>query len=330
MSTSHSMSAHEGQDTGCLKEKCRQESFSPTSQYLLCHCAPHLPDAYNALVIAFLWLEAQTLTSFIFRMASALITMLCASLFSSQPLITTGSEPKMENDETSKVETGGRWFRKQRPRDESQLHRRMSLLSLPFKAHNLRFLNYLPCWQSNERIKIAPTRGLYHVHISPPSEQYLKRLLKTHEGPKLVNRENKDASTHAGNFSTSPVWNSNQKSSTQINGKSIHSSNVAELHRHKLHVCTSHLHAEGQITKDCVDFQLETLTPERMALQKQGSPGHLPCSPHHGLHSKTWGTGKGLSVTRMHYAHACLKLPKNKSKQKICFFKKKKDIKPLE
>lgn len=167
MSTSHSMSAHEGQDTGRLKEKCRQGSFSPTSQYLLCHCAPHLPDAYNALVIAFLWLEAQTLTSFIFRVASALITMLCASLFSSQPLITTGSEPKMENDETSKVETGGRWFRKQRPRDESQLHRRMSLLSLPFKAHNLRFLNYLPCWPSNERIKIAPTRGLYHVHISP-------------------------------------------------------------------------------------------------------------------------------------------------------------------
>lgn len=103
------MSSHAGQDTGRLKEKCRQESFSPASQYLLCHCAPHLPDAYKALVIAFLWLEAQTLTSFIFRMASALITMLCASLFSSQPLITTGPEPKMENDELPRLrrEAGG-------------------------------------------------------------------------------------------------------------------------------------------------------------------------------------------------------------------------------
>lgn len=186
----------------------------------------------------------------------------------------------------------------------------------------IRFLNYLICWSSNERIKIAPIRGLYNVHIFPPSEQYPKELLKTHEGPKLVNRENKDASANAGSFSTNPVWNSNQKSSSQINDKSIHFSNVAQLLCNKLYVCTSHFHADGQIAKDCVDFQLETLIPVRMALQRQGSPCHLPCSPNHGLYSKIWETGKGVSVTRMYYAHACLKLPKNKSKKKVCFKKK--------
>lgn len=87
----------------------------------------------------------------------------------------------------------------------------------------------------------------------------------------------------------------------------------------KLYVCTSHLHADGQIAKDCVDFQLETLIPVRMALPRQDSPCHLPGSPNHGPYSKTWETGKGVSVTRMDYAHACMKLPKNKSKKKVCF-----------
>lgn len=298
------MSSHAGQDTGRLKEKCRQESFSPASRYLLCHCAPHLPDAYKALVIAFLWLEAQTLTSFIFRMASALITMLCASLFSSQPLITTGPEPKTENDELPRLrrEAGGsenRGLGMSHHSIEEWVCRQYHL------RHTVRrFLNYLICWPSNEGIKTAPTRGLSHVHISPPSEHYLKGLLKTHEGPKLVNRENKDASAHAGNFSSSPVWHSNQQSLSQIKDRSIPSSNAAQPHRHRLDVCPSQLHAEGQIAKDRVDVPPETLTPVRMALQKQGSPCHLPYSPSHGLYSKTWGTGKGLSGTRMYYAHA--------------------------
>lgn len=145
----------------------------------------------------------------------------------------------------------------------------------------------------------------------------------------IVNRENTNASVNDGNSSTNPVWNSHQKLSCQINGQSIYFSKVTKLHCNNLCLCTSHFHADGW--PDSQSFCWFPVGNPDTSGNGAGDTGQLlsrlPCWPNHGLYTKTLAIGKEVSVSRMDYTHARMKLPKNKSKKKGFF---KKDIKSLK